>query len=364
MKILFLGDLFYDYNEKKEDIEKICKYIREKNYHVIVNLETTLPSAEKAIKKRGPNLQSTNLLISLLKEMNCIGVCLANNHAMDYGEKALLEMIQKLEREGIFCVGAGRDLDKAKEAVCINLDGQEVIIQNYGWNIEETVYATIANAGCAPLIRSEIISKTQKIKAERPDSILINIFHWGFEFNVLPMPLDIRFSHDCVEAGADLIIGHHPHVIQPFEIYQDVPIYYSLGNFYFASRRDLFDIKYIRECKVNYGDYGLGVVYDTETRQHRHIYFLYNRVTKETLCLEDIKEKILTNLCAWEYFGEKYKSIAKKHAYKNNPILSLDDRENRKELRHLMNRYWIAGKIQFLKKSKLGGKIYACLKKV
>ena len=74
------------------------------------------------------------------------------------------------------------------------------------------------------------------IKKEYPNVKIATIFHWGFEYNTVPMPLDIKFSHSCIEAGADLIIGHHPHVMQPMEKWRGKEIYYSLGNFYFSSR--------------------------------------------------------------------------------------------------------------------------------
>lgn len=98
---------------------------------------------------------------------------------------------------------------------------------------------------------------------EKCDLVVVCI-HWGFEYNRLPMPLDIDLAHKAIDAGADLIIGHHPHCVQPKEIFKEKPIYYSLGNFYFSRRRSRFTKKF-DEPVPNQSDYRCMVLYNAGT---------------------------------------------------------------------------------------------------
>lgn len=363
MKILFLGDLYYDYDFMTEDIKNIIEYIKFKNYKVVLNLESTIENIGKPIKKRGPNLKSSDCLIDILKEMNCIAVCMANNHTMDFGEESLKATIIKLNENGIACVGAGINLNEACKPILISDAKRDIFIQNFGWDIEETIYAKKTTAGCAPLYRNIIINSTEKIKKNFPNSIIINVFHWGFEYNTLPMPLDIGFAHSCIEKGCNLIIGHHPHVIQPIEEYNGGRIFYSLGNFYFGSRRNGFNLSYKNEKYVNYGDYGLGVIFDTDSLHTKLLMIVYDREKEKTYFEEKMRDGLVQDLDLYDWKGKNYIRQVKTHSYKHNPILDLDNGKNYLRLKTLMFEYWLANKFQFIKKSKLGYRLYEYIKK-
>ena len=362
MKLLFLGDFFYDYGYFSKDMEEISKFIIENDYKVILNFESSLGEKGTPIKKRGPNLRSSEKSIDILKKLQCIGVCLANNHAMDYGAEALLDMKDTLIRSGIQCVGIGKNLQEALEPAVLMAGEKKIVLQNYGWNIEETVYATKEQPGCAPLDRNVVIEQTRRIREKDPECKVINIFHWGFEFNLLPMPLDIQFAHECIQAGCSLVIGHHPHVVQPYELYENVPVFYSLGNFYFSSKRNGFQTKYDKEFSENFGDYGLGVIYDTDTDSTETIMIFFNRETGKSVLVKEVDKRVLLDLKKLQWTTESYLELARTHAYKQNPILGMDEAENKKALDDLKRKYWIADKVKFLKKSSLGTKLYAFLK--
>lgn len=364
MKILFLGDFFYDYNYKASDLKELIDYIKENEYSVVLNMETALFDANKPIKKRGPNLKSSETIVELLKEMNCICVCLSNNHAMDYGEDSLKKTISILTEEGIGCIGAGENIEQALVPYIIEDCGKKVILNNFGWDVEETVYATKNTAGCAPLDKTKILEIIKGERKDFEDSIIINIFHWGFEYNTLPMPIDIKFAHECIEAGANAIIGHHPHVLQPYEEYLGSPIYYSLGNFYFGSRRDGFPMICKSNRKGSLCDYGIGVIYDAVTQKTDVLKFFYNREKQETELLDDNGNDIVGDIRQYDWMDKKYIDEVREHAYKNNPILGLDDKQNKRAIRLLYIKYAVAGKIQFLKKSKIGTDLYNFLKKI
>ncbi len=362
MKLLFLGDLFYDYPQITEDMEAIIHYINENDYRVIVNFETAMGAHGEPIKKRGPNLKSSDALIEILKRMNCVAVCLANNHAMDFGAEALKDTKMKLEKAGILCVGAGENRNEAEKPAELSIDGVKLAIFNFGWNVEETVYATDHSAGCAPLDRQKIPQLFENYKKANPNTMTVGIFHWGFEFNTLPMPVDIALAHHAVDCGCDLVIGHHPHVTQPIEEYKNRKIYYSLGNFYLSSLREKYETEYTNEGCNNFGDYGLGVVLDLETNAQSEIVVYYDRETNESKIIENCDVSVVRPLPNVDWKCDEYTALAKQHAYKQNPILTLDERKNKKELDSLMRKYWVAEKVSFLKKSKLGMKIYGFLK--
>ena len=361
MKFLFLGDFYYDYSYIAKDIKEIEKYIAQTGCEVILNLEGAPGDGGQPIEKRGPNLRQSPIIIDVLKHLSVKSVCLANNHSMDYGYEALKDGLAKLDKTGILHAGAGKNNVIASEPIQINDDGKKVIIQNYGWDVEETVYATSDSPGCAPMDHEYIIKRTKELRGKNPDSCIINIFHWGFEFNTLPMPVDINLAHKCVDAGADLIIGHHPHVVQPVEEYCGKPIFYSLGNFYFSSRRDTFTRRFENEKYENMCDYGIGVIYDTEEEKCECIQIEYKRFKKVSTISENVT--CLKNITGINWQSEDYIKKAKLHSSGTNPILGLDNEYNTREIKKLYFKYAVSKKLSFLKNNKFGSRVYGFLKK-
>lgn len=251
-----------------EDLESIAEFIKKNDYKVILNLEGAFEKLGHPIKKRGANLAHSPYVYEALERLNVVAVCLANNHMMDYGAKSLEIGLDELRKHKIKYVGAGINESEANKPINLELNGKNVYIQNFGWDVEETVYATNRKAGCAALVHEKVLFQTKRIRKSSPDALIINCFHWGFEFNTLPMPIDIQFAHDCVDNGCDLVIGHHPHVMQPKEVWNGKEIYYSLGNFYFSSRRNNFLVTFPNDPVPNMCDYGLAIEYDLDTQKH------------------------------------------------------------------------------------------------
>jgi len=161
-------------------------------------------------------------------------VNLANNHIYDYSRQGLLDTIQKLDAAGIFHVGAGRNLAAARQPVILTVKGVRLgFLAYYGLRAHsESHPATADSAGTALRNLRFIRQDIQNLKA-KTDLIIVN-FHWGREKQIEPDAEQIYFAHKTIDYGADLIVGHHPHVWQGLEKYKGKIIAYSLGNFIFG----------------------------------------------------------------------------------------------------------------------------------
>ena len=339
MAILFLGDFLYDYDKLETDMKKISDWIKKNNYRVILNLEGPITSDfSQKIKKRGPNLYQHKKVIDILKELQVVGVCLANNHMMDYGNNGLVETIEILDKNNILHTGAGRNIYEASIPMVI-IDGQYTYeIYNFGWNLEETVYAGTDVMGCSPREKGHVLNCIDKKNDN--SYIKVAIMHWGFEFNHLPMPYDIELAHEMADKGCNIIIGHHPHVLQPVEKYKDTLIYYSVGNFYMGTRRQ----GYLDKLKDN--RLGMGVVIvGKEEKEKCDILYSQN----ETQILSSTFDKDITGV---DYLSTMYVKKCKKNSQNYTPILTNNILMNNIKIIPLNLFYAIYGKIRYLRKKK------------
>lgn len=167
-------------------------------------------------------------------------VNLANNHIYDYGDIGLFDTISYLDSAGIFHVGAGKDFSAAHEPIVREDTRRTVAFLGY-YGGGEAPAAQPDSPGVA--YRSLGLIKKDIVKLRKTDSlvyIVVNV-HWGIETAEHPEPSQIRFAHGIIDAGADAVIGHHPHVLQGIELYRQGVIAYSLGNFIFGGNsRDTY----------------------------------------------------------------------------------------------------------------------------
>lgn len=338
MKILWLGDFFYDYNYISDDIKEIGKWIKKNNYKTILNLEGTIDCENyNKIEKRGPNLSSNIMAIEVLKELNVIGVTLANNHMMDYGKEGLMHTIDLLDQNKILHTGAGKNIEEALKPMIIEDNRKKIAIYSFGWDIEETIYANDNTSGCAPRDK-ELFCKIMKDSKEKYDKIVV-CPHWGFEYNRLPMPYDIDLAHSLIDSGCDLIIGNHPHCVQPFEVYKDKRIYYALGNFYFSSRRKKFH-KSFKERISNQSDYGVMVVYNCKSNTYNDCIIEYSHEYDNSSIIE-CNNKILKELTKSEIDNCNYYNKVKQNKTNINPVLTINKKTNKIKISILFANYKI-----------------------
>ncbi len=156
---------------------------------------------------------------------------MANNHILDYGSEAVDETIRLLEANNIESVGAGSYLSEAQKPLRIRVDERVIVFLGFAQN--EFNCADEVSAGASPLDSVTNISQIRKAKEE--SDVVIVLVHGGNEYNPVPSPRTVKTYRAYVDAGASAVVGTHPHVPQGYEVYDDAPIFYSLGNFVFDS---------------------------------------------------------------------------------------------------------------------------------
>ena len=158
-------------------------------------------------------------------------VSLANNHTLDYGTGALADTMRALEGYGIGHFGAGRDRESSYEPRIFDINGQRVAFLGFT-DLSNVGYPDPSLPTPAPAYSPERVAEVVKAASERAD-VVIPYFHWGVEYVATPNSRQRSLAHAAVDAGADLVIGAHPHWVQTTERYKGKLIAYSLGNFVF-----------------------------------------------------------------------------------------------------------------------------------
>ena len=156
---------------------------------------------------------------------------LANNHLTDCGRRGVVETIDVLTRAGIAPLGAGVDERAAHQPVILQANGLRIGFLGYYWNRRTAARADVAGSAMDP---PEALAADIGSLREQADRVVVT-FHWGVPYVREPSPEDRAKARLAIDCGADAVIGHHVHVIQPFELHRDRPIFYGIGNCAFGS---------------------------------------------------------------------------------------------------------------------------------
>jgi poly-gamma-glutamate synthesis protein (capsule biosynthesis protein) len=152
---------------------------------------------------------------------------------MDFGPLALEDTLANLGEKGILYTGAGMDLDDARAPALMKVKGKTVAFLAYSLTFPLDFFASIGRPGTAPGYAEFVKADIEKV---RPHADLVVVsFHWGAELLTAAKDYQIELGHRAIDWGADLVLGHHPHVLQELEVYKGRLIAYSLGNFVFGS---------------------------------------------------------------------------------------------------------------------------------
>ena len=206
---------------------------------MMVNNEFTYTNRGTPIPEKAYTFRAKPESVQYLHDMGVDLVSLANNHAFDYGEESLLDTLDTLESAGIPSVGAGRNLEEASAPVYMIAGDIKIAIVS-ATQIErlehpDTRGATEELPGVFRCWDPAKLLETVKKAKENSDFVIVYI-HWGTENVTEPDTWQLGQAPKLAEAGADLIIGDHPHCLQPIALEGRVPVIYSLGNFWFNSR--------------------------------------------------------------------------------------------------------------------------------
>jgi poly-gamma-glutamate capsule biosynthesis protein CapA/YwtB (metallophosphatase superfamily) len=240
VEVLFCGDIMLDWGIKNiidkygfdYPLRKLKKFLSTFDYR-FCNLEGPISEeGEPHISKKYIFLTHPDLIQIMIDGM-INGVTLANNHANDFGDIALLNTMSNLSFSGIHYTGAGIDAETAHLPILLNIRNIRIAIFGYTDIAYKISYASDTKPGISRATLSLIKRDIKKFKSFN-DFIIISL-HWGIEYSSYPTEKQRKLAHAIIDSGADAIIGHHPHIYQGIEIYQGKPIVYSLGNFIFGS---------------------------------------------------------------------------------------------------------------------------------
>jgi poly-gamma-glutamate capsule biosynthesis protein CapA/YwtB (metallophosphatase superfamily) len=200
---------------------------------VVGNLESSISTRGTAVENKQFTLRAGPIAALALKKAGIRVVTLANNHSMDFGPLALKDTLEVLDRNEILYTGAGMDLNDARSPAVLKIKGKTIAFLSYSLTFPLEFFASAGRPGTAPGYDEFVRSDIEKI---RPAADLVVVsFHWGAELMTTAKDYQVDLGHKAIDWGADLVLGHHPHVLQELELYQGRLIAYSLGNFVFGS---------------------------------------------------------------------------------------------------------------------------------
>jgi poly-gamma-glutamate synthesis protein (capsule biosynthesis protein) len=146
-------------------------------------------------------------------------LALGNNHAYDFGPAGFADTVQALKDQSLISVG-NPDSAGEKFSHTDTIAGKEFSFASF--NATDPTFST-----------SSAIGLIQDLRWKHPNALMVTLIHWGTEYQLLQSIGQRSLAHELIDAGADLILGSHPHVVEGIEIYRNRPIFYSLGNFIF-----------------------------------------------------------------------------------------------------------------------------------
>lgn len=230
----------------------------DKHNFVIANIETNIsdPAVGTPLPTKLYTFNAPLQSINTIKKAGIDVAVLANNHTSDYGTAALIDMIDRFDKAGLKTVGAGRNSAEAFKPLILEIPLEP--IYEDGSSLTDSEIAKLANA---PTLKIAIIAlndvetwfnnagpdragsayfdlelykaEVNKARNEFQADYVLVIPHWGFEYKTYTDVKQVEWAHLFIDNGADIVIGGHPHVVQPTEEYNGKMIYYSLGNFVF-----------------------------------------------------------------------------------------------------------------------------------
>lgn len=267
---------------------------------VIGNLETTM-SGSKAKYSGYPMFNSPESLAHTLKEIGFTAVSTANNHSLDRKEQGVLQTIRYLDEAGLKHTGTFASPEERNEPLLLTKDGFTLALLSYTYGTNG-IAIPAGKSYLVNLISPELMKKDIARAREKGADLVAVSLHFGNEYQRTPSPEQIKAAELCLTYGADLILGAHPHVVQPYE-WKTVTledgrehkglIAYSLGNFISAQRWDYKDVGAILKLTLYKNESGIASIESAEMiPTYVHFYRKNNKRNYVIYPVSDTLEKL------------------------------------------------------------------------
>lgn len=234
LSLVFVGDIVLDgkageHIQRGADPFKGVQRIFESADIRIANLECVVALQGEVVDKNFNFRAHPRTLPYLAKYVDAVSI--ANNHSGDFGPKAFSEMLVHLQEHKIGFFGGGDNLKQAHKPLIIEKNGYRIALLGYNEFMPRSFEATAKDAGIAWSEDQQVAADIRDARSAYRADIVIPFMHWGWENELHAGPRQRALARKMIDAGADAVIGGHPHVIQDTEEYKGKPIIYSLGNF-------------------------------------------------------------------------------------------------------------------------------------
>jgi poly-gamma-glutamate capsule biosynthesis protein CapA/YwtB (metallophosphatase superfamily) len=241
LRISAVGDIMLDGTARPEMEKNGYDYAFDgtrdllKQSHIVIgNLEGPLTTrGKKEADKKYIFRSPPNKVARALRQAGFDVVSLANNHSLDYGIVGMEDSIDSLASHGIRHMGAGNSSREARAPTFVPVGNQMVAFLAYSLTFPESYWATSKQPGTAFGHETHVVADVKRAR-EFADVVVVS-FHWGQESKTELREYQTRLGRAAIDAGAQAVVGHHPHILQGIEHYKDGVILYSLGNYTFGS---------------------------------------------------------------------------------------------------------------------------------
>lgn len=296
--LMFLGDIFIKDDNYKIDIDR----------DYICNLEYVPRGSDYKPITGKINLMGTDDFSGFTKKP--LAVSLANNHILDFTEKGYEKTIALLKDNNIKYFGAGTAENNYNNPCYITKDNKKIALLGYCDIVpllcEETTKYSVSDVNF-----DRIENDIKKCREAQADYIVVNI-HWGREERPLNTNRQQKLGRNLIDMGVDLVIGHHPHCIQPYEVYKGKYIFYSLGNFFFnnIAMPSYFDEKgnpefVMYKKHMSYGRKSLAVTYDFTEKSKETVSIMLTKSNEyDVKFIKEVKGNVIPRIYKNKFINE------------------------------------------------------------